>query len=154
MHNQDWNLRDIPGASNAPADLTPIIAESLAHNRGPDPDNLDHRQSPDYGVVATLEGAILEIFLTFRRGSAYCCPEWECHVGLRPGKRWGNLRRKMNDAGIAVKPRLELRGTCMIEEGTNFFDFSKPHPDRSGWYGFAPTEKAWSYKINYSEGVD
>lgn len=156
MCNNDLNPRNVPKSnpSSAPTDLTTIIAEYLARNRGLDPDDPDHRQTPDYGIAAKLDGAVLEIALTFRRGAAYCCVEWDCHVGLRRGKRWTNLRRQLDDAGIAVAPRLELHGICMIEEGAIFFDFSKPDPDRRGWYGFAPVAMAWAYDIKYLEGVE
>ena len=119
-------------------DVTGIFAEYLAGNRGPDSANPERRQTPSYGVVATLMGDILEVELTFRRGSAYCCWEWGCHVALIDGKRWDAFRRLLTAHGIIAPPRMELRGTCVIEEGAIFFDFSKPDPGRRGWYAFAP----------------
>ncbi len=42
-------------------DVTPIFAEHLARKRGPDPRAPGHRQTPDYGIVASLEGDVLEV---------------------------------------------------------------------------------------------
>jgi hypothetical protein len=119
-------------------DVTGIFAEYLAGNRGPDPADPGRRQTPDYGVVATLAGDVLEVELTFRSGSAYCCHEWGCHVALIAGKRWDGFRRRLAAHGIAAPPRIELRRTCVIEEGAIFFDFSRPDPTRRRWYAFAP----------------
>jgi hypothetical protein len=119
-------------------DVAPIFAEYLAGNRGPNPDDPEHWQRPNYGVLATLAGGILEVELTFRTGSAYCCYEWGCHVPLIDGKRWEGFRRLLAAQGIAAPPRIELRRTCVIEAGANFFDFAKPDPTRRGWYAFAP----------------
>jgi hypothetical protein len=54
-------------------DVTPVFAAYFARNRGPDPINPDQRQTPNYGVVASLEGGVVSLEMTFRRGSAYCC---------------------------------------------------------------------------------
>ncbi len=56
-------------------DVTGIFAEFLAGNRGPDPAHPERRQPPDYGVLATLSDDVLEVELTFRSGSAFCCHE-------------------------------------------------------------------------------
>src|SRR5207249_3237120 len=74
-------------------DVTTILAGLLARNRGPDPLHPDRRQPPNYGVAASLEGNVLSMVLTFRKGSAYCCMEWGCHLPLTNGKRWDGLRR-------------------------------------------------------------
>jgi hypothetical protein len=127
------------GGTGMPIDVTPIFAEQLAGNRGPDPSDPKHRQAPAYGVTATLAGSVLSVELTFRSGSAYCCYEWGCHIHLFPlGKRWDGLRRLLAAHGIAAPQQMELRRTCVIEEGTLFFDFRKPDPTRRGWYAFAP----------------
>jgi hypothetical protein len=120
------------------ADVTPVLADLLAHNRGPDPADPDKRQPPDYGVAATLAGNTLDIVLTFRRGSAYCCWEWGCHLGLTDGKRWDVLRQVLAARGAADPPRLTLRLTCVVEEGAVFFDLTRPDRARRGWYTFAP----------------
>ena len=70
-----------------PVDVTAILAELLARNRGPDPLDPDRRRVPDYGVAASLEGNTLALVLTFRKGAAYCYMEWGCHLGLFDGKR-------------------------------------------------------------------
>src|SRR5262249_6844064 len=120
-------------------DVTPVFTEHLAGNRGPDPSDPERRQAPNYGVVATLEGQILKVELTFRKGSAYCCFEWGCHVGLTPlTRRWDDLRRRLVVHGIQPPARIELRRTCVIEEGALFFDPFRPEPTRRGWYAFAP----------------
>jgi hypothetical protein len=120
------------------ADVTSILAELLARNRGPDPLNPDSRQLPDYGVSASLEGNTLTMVLTFRSGAAYCCKEWGCHLALTDGKRWDGLRRALAAHRLAVPPRLELRLSCVVEEGAVFFDPFRPDPARRGWYAFAP----------------
>jgi hypothetical protein len=122
----------------AAIDITPILAELIARNRGPDPLNPNVRRAPDYGVAATLEGSTLDMVLTFRSGAAYCCYEWGCHLGLFDGKRWHGLRRALAAHGVAAPPRLELQLVCDVEDGAVFFDMSKPDKTRRGWYGFAP----------------
>ncbi|HZY90595.1 MAG TPA: hypothetical protein VFE78_37580 [Gemmataceae bacterium] len=119
-------------------DVAGIVAEYLAGNHGLSPADPERRQTPNYGVVARLAGDVLEVELTFRSGSAYCCYEWGCHVALIDGKRWDGFRHLLAVHGIAAPPRLELRQTCVIEEGAIFFDFSRPDPTRRGWYAFAP----------------
>jgi hypothetical protein len=118
--------------------VTPVLGEYLANNRGPDPHDPGHRQRPNYGVAAALADGVLDVVLIFRSGSAYCCCEWGCHLGLFDGKRWDGLRRRLAAHGITPPPQMELRLTCVIEEGAVFFDFAKPDPTRRGWYGFAP----------------
>jgi hypothetical protein len=119
-------------------DVTPIVAEHLADNRGPDPADPTRRQRPDYGVVACLAGDVLDVVLTFRGGSAYCCYEPGCHLPLLDGKRWDGLRRRLATAGVTTPPRMVLRLTGVVEEGALFFDFSRPDPSHRGWYAFAP----------------
>jgi hypothetical protein len=120
-------------------DVTPIFAEHLARNRGPDPRDPGHRQAPDYGIVASLEGDVLEVELTFRTGSAYCCYEWGCHVAFTPiTKRWDDIRVWLLARGLRPPERIELRRTVVIDEGAVFFDFRQPDPTRRGWYAFAP----------------
>jgi hypothetical protein len=123
-----------------PVDLTAIFEQLLSGNHGPDPADPAHRLTPNYGVVAALAGDVLEVELTFRSGSAYCCYEWGCHVALSNGKRWTGLRRLLGDHGIIAPPRMELLRTCIIEDGANFFDFGKPDPNRRGWYAFAAAD--------------
>jgi hypothetical protein len=131
-------------------DVTLILKELLAGNRGPNPLDPESRQSPNYGVVASLEGNTLEVVLTFRKDAAYCCMEWGCHLPLLGGKRWERLRRALAAHGVAVPPRLELSLTCVIEDGAVFFDLSKPDRSRRGWYAFAPVT-AHRYQITALE---
>ena len=51
-------------------DVTLILKELLAANRGPNPTDPAMRQSPDYGVAALLDGSILDVMLTFKKGRA------------------------------------------------------------------------------------
>jgi hypothetical protein len=131
-------------------DVTPIMTELLARNRGPDPVNPDQRQSPDYGVVATLDDSILDMVLTFRSGAAYCCMEWADHLPMFLQRWWDRLRRALVAHGITPPPRLEVRLTCVIEEGALFFDLSKPGSSRQGSYAFAPA-RAHRYQVSASE---
>jgi hypothetical protein len=119
-------------------DLTAIFVEYLARNRGPDPNDPDYRQRPNHGIEAELDGNILKVELIFRKDSAYCCYEWECHVRMFDGKRWDDFRRCLAAQGIAAPPQLELHLNCIIEQDALFFDFGKPDPSRRGWYAFAP----------------
>jgi hypothetical protein len=123
-------------------DVTPVLAGLLAGNDSPDPLNPGQRRRSDYGVSARLDGNMLDVVLTFRRAAAYCCYEWGCHLALThgQGKRWDRLRRALAAHGVAAPARLELRLSCVVEEGAMFFDFSKPDPTRRGWYAFGPAQ--------------
>jgi hypothetical protein len=118
--------------------VTLVLSELLARNRGHDPLDPDRRQPPDYGVSASLEAGTLEVVLTFRSGATYCCYEPGCHVRLHNGHRWDELRRVLAAHGITAPLSLELRLTCVVEEGAVFFDFAKPDVTRRGWYAFHP----------------
>jgi hypothetical protein len=132
-------------------DVTPVFAAYLARNRGPVPGTPDTRQPPDYGVKATLDGATVDLTLTLRSGSAYCCSEWGCHLNLREAKRWDWLRRELSAIGLAVSGRLEVRLAVVVEAGALLFDWSRPDPARRGWYAFAPAE-ARRYDVVIAEG--
>jgi hypothetical protein len=119
-------------------DLTLILKELLAANRGPNPKDPETRLSPDYGVAASLEGNVLDVVLTFKRDRAYCCMEWGCHLALFDHKRWRKLRHLLFESGVVAPNSLRLQLSCKIEEGAVFFDFSKPDRSRRGWYAFAP----------------
>src|SRR5262245_29823858 len=99
-------------------DVTAVFTEYLAANRGPDPTDPTRRQRPDYCVSATLTGADLDVVLTFRTGSAYCCFAWGCHLDLLNGKRWDGFRRRLRAASIEALPRMELRLTVVVESGS------------------------------------
>src|SRR5439155_1767726 len=104
-------------------DVTLTLKELLAENRGPNPLDPETRQPPNYGVVASLEGNILAVVLTFRKDCTYCCMQWGCHLPLIDGKRWDPLRRALSASGIAVPPKLEFRLSCVIEDVALFFDW-------------------------------
>jgi hypothetical protein len=129
-------------------DVAPVFAACLACNRGPVPGNPNVRQPPDYGVSARLHGEVVELVLTFRAGSAYCCDQWGCHLDLNEGKRWEWFRRELSARGIEVPPRLELRLTVVVEAGALFFDFGRPDLPRRGWYEFAPAaERRYQHMV-------
>src|SRR5262245_15441450 len=81
-------------------DVTPVFASYFARNRGPVPGDPEARQPPDYGVLASLDGDRIDLALTFRAGSAYCCYEAGCHLDLLTGKRWEWLRRELSVRGL------------------------------------------------------
>ena len=110
------------------------------------------RQSPDYGVAALLDGSILDVMLTFKKGRAYCCMEWGCHFAMFDGRRWDRLHAALAESGVVAPPSLRLQLSCKIEEGAVFFDFSKPDRNRRGWYAFAPVT-AHDYKVVTVEGA-
>jgi hypothetical protein len=134
-------------------DVTSVFAAYFARNRGPVPGDPDARRQPDYGLSASLDGGVIDLALTFRAGSAYCCYEWGCHLALSEGKRWGWLRRELAARGVLAPDRLALRLAIAIEAGALFFDFRRPEPSRRGrgWYAFAPAE-ARRYHVVVAEG--
>jgi hypothetical protein len=127
-------------------DVTLILKDLLAANRGPNPNDPETRQSPDYGVAASLEGNVLDVLLTFKKDRAYCCMEWGCHLALFDARRWEKLHEALAESGVVAPPGLRLQLCCKIEEGAVFFDFSKPDHTRRGWYGFAAVA-AHNYKV-------
>jgi hypothetical protein len=140
-------------APQVAVDVTPVFAAYFARNLGPVPGDPEARQAPDYGVSATLDGAVIDLELTFRAGSAYCCYEWGCHLALYDGKRWGWLRRELAAREVPAPDRLELRLAVAVEAGALFFDFWRPEPSPRGrgWYAFAP-EGALRYQVVVAEG--
>jgi hypothetical protein len=76
-------------------DVTLVLKGLLAANRGLDPTDPEARQSPEYGVAASLEGDVLDVVLTFKKGRAYCCMEWGCQLALFDGKRWDKLHQAL-----------------------------------------------------------
>src|SRR3954464_10192156 len=98
------------------------------------------RRGRRYGVAAALTGRVIELALTFRAGSAYCCSEWGCHLGLSGGRRWDGLRREVAAPGVPAPDELELRLGVVVEAGALFFALRQPDPARRGWYAFAPAE--------------
>jgi hypothetical protein len=131
-------------------DVTPVFAAYFGRNRGPDPNDPAQRRPPDYGVGASLEGGVVSLEMTFRRGWAYCCYERGCHTDLPGKRRWERLRRDLEERGIAVPPRLELHLVVAVEEDAVFFDLSRPDPARRGWYAFVPV-KAHRYQVSVLE---
>jgi hypothetical protein len=132
-------------------DVSPVFVTYFACNRGPVLGNPDSRQVPDYGVTASLDRASINLTLTFRTGSAYCCCQWGCHLNLYAGQRWQWLRRELSACGWLHAERLQLHLTVIVEPGALFFDWSKPDPTRRSWYGFAPGD-AQQYDVIIEEG--
>jgi hypothetical protein len=133
-------------------DITPALAALLASNRGPDPRAPDRRGRPDYGVRAALDGEVVELELTFRAGSQYCCMEWGCHLGLW-GDRWSRLRLALSEHGVDPPPRLEVRLTVEIEDGAWFFDPFKPDATHPGWFEFRRAD-AQRYEVTRREDAE
>jgi hypothetical protein len=131
-------------------DVTEILTDLVARNRGPDPLNPDTPRKPDYGIEASLQGNVLSVVLTFRRGSAYCCMEHGCHLALTDGRRWDDLRARLASRQIIVSACLELRLSCVVEEGALFFNWARPDRTRLGWYSFEPAA-AYRYEVSASE---
>jgi hypothetical protein len=127
-------------------DVTSILKELLAANRGPDPADPETRQSPDYGVAASLDGNVLDVVLTFKKDRPYCCMEWGCHLPLLDGRQWERLHQAIADAGVVAPPSLRLQLSCKIEEGALFFDLSRPDRNRRRWYALAPVA-AHEYEV-------
>lgn len=133
-------------------DVTAILRELLKGNLGTDSLNPGSRVPQNYGVTGSLEGNCLVMELTFRTGSAYCCMEWGCHVGFTSGNRWERLRQALIAKCIDPPHRIELRSTCVVEEGAMFFDLLKPDPARRGCYELRSIA-AQQFQVSAIEGV-
>ncbi len=121
-------------------DLTSVFAAYLSCNRGPMADNPAAREPPDYGLSARLDRAAIELAMTFRAGSAYCCFEWGCHLDLKEGMQWVRLRQGLASLGIDVPNRMELYLVLAVEAGSLFFDFGRPLPGHRGCYELFPSK--------------
>ena len=110
----------------AKVNVTPVFASYLAGNLGPTLSDPDAREPPDYGIEAHLEGAVIELVLTFRTGVAYCCGEWQCHLCLFPTRRWDRLRREFVAVGLNISRQLKLRVDVRAEFGALFLTGSTP----------------------------
>lgn len=130
-----------------PVDVTPAFAAYVAGNGGPTPADPDARQRPDYGISASFDGAAIDLNLTFRAGSAYCCGEWQCHFGLFRTRRWDKLRRELTILGLELPARLEVRVDVVIEAGALFFAPGSPRAPRV----LVPS-KAHRYRQTVAEG--
>lgn len=119
------------------ADVSSALERLLSTNLGPAHEDAAARVAPDYGVTCLLSGSTLEVALTFRRGRAYCCMEWGCHLALLDGKRWTRLRDSFAAEGRTLPPRLRMRLTVTVEDGALFFDPFRPEPGHPGRYAFA-----------------
>jgi hypothetical protein len=131
-------------------DVTPVLAKYLAPNRSPDPTNTYGTRPSEYGVSAAWESGVINLLLTFRCGSYYCCYERGCHLDLLTHQRWERLRRQLTDHGLDIPPRLKLRLEVVVEDGAIFFDYSKPDPTRRGRYAFAPVD-SFRYQAELEE---
>jgi hypothetical protein len=131
-------------------DVTEILTGLIARNRGPDPLNPGTARKPDYGIEASLERNVLSVELTFRRGAAYCCMEYGCHLALNNGRFWKEMRAGLASQGINISTRLDLRLSCVIEDGALFFNLARPDPIRLNWYSFEPAA-AYHYDISARE---
>jgi hypothetical protein len=133
-----------------PVDVTSILAETLSHNRGPDPLNPDVRIPAKYGISAFLDGDTLNVEFTFLQGIAYCCMEWGCHLPFHDGIRWDSFRRKMKVLGVPAPPNLKLQLKCVVEDGTIIPNWSKPDPSRRGRYEYHAVP-AYGYELTAQE---
>jgi hypothetical protein len=136
-------------------DVASVFAAYFGRNRGPVPGDPAARQPSGYGASARLRGQGVELALTVRAGSAYCCDQWGCDLDLCEGKRWECLRRELSARGIAAPPRLELRLTVVVEAGALFFDFGRPDRSHRGWYAFAPAvERRYQHMVAEASNAD
>ncbi len=129
-------------------DVTSAFVAYTATNRGPTPSDPDARERPDYGLSATLDGAAIELALTFRAGAAYCCGEWQCHFLLFPTRGWVKLRQALSAEGVEIAGRLELRVSVTVEPGALFL---LPRPSTKTPPGLAPS-KGYRYQAVVVEG--
>jgi hypothetical protein len=113
-------------------DITPVFATYFGRNRGPVPGDSEARQAPNYGVSASFDGVGIDLGLTFRAYSAYCCYQWGCHLSLYEGKRWEGLRRELSGLNLELPSQLVLRLAVTVEPGAMFFDWSRPEPSPRG----------------------
>ena len=94
------------------------------------PKGVPHTFYAEAGGAKALVGFAPMQFEGFQRAVGEPAPEQEERVrGYTEG---------LAAHGIVAPPQIEVRMTCVIEEGAVFFDFMKPDPARRGWYAFAP----------------
>ena len=94
-------------------DLTDVFAEFFASNRGPD------GLCPDYGIRAAADSQQthdVELTVTFKTGSRYCCGEAGCHFS----RDWSRLRNIAAQSGITLGSPLTIRFHGVIEAGSTF----------------------------------
>jgi hypothetical protein len=135
-----------------PKDVTGVFLYIFSKSRGPVPSQPDVHQPVEYGVKATLDGKILDVELTFLKGSVYCCYQHDCNLPIYTGRRWNQLREEFSKRGYIVEDQLELRLTCVIEKDSLFFDFSRPDPNHRGFYEFK-TVDAYRYCVTMYEAL-
>jgi hypothetical protein len=118
-------------------DLTQLFAELLSQNRG----------QADYGVHATMPPAHasqIELVLTFKRGSRYCCAELGCHLSPSGPAFWPRLRKRIAEAGIAEPPvPLTLHVSVIVEDGAIL--------DTSVQAGMPEPFSGYQYQLDYLE---
>lgn len=95
--------------------VTPVFTAYFARNRGPVPGDPEAWQAPDYGVSAQAKGETIDLTLTFRAGSAYCCYEGRYQLALYEGKRWDRLRQELSAIGMAPVPK--CRSQTQVDHG-------------------------------------
>lgn len=128
-------------------DVTSAFVAYVAGNGGPTAADPNARERPEYGLSASFDGAAIDLNLTFRAGSAYCCGEWQCHFMLFPTRRWDKLRRELTILGLELPARLELRVDVVIEAGAQFFAPGSPRAPR-----VLASSKAHRYRQTVAEG--
>jgi len=131
-------------------DITPVISSYLSTNLGPDPENPGKRKKPEYGIRASLDEELLELTITFLDGRSYCCMEWACHISLTDKNRWDCLRRHCAEHQIQTPEQFKLNLCCVVEQGAQFFDLSRPDRGLRGWYDMH-TSDSYRYEVSSTE---
>lgn len=66
---------------------------------------------------STREDCRIDVTLTFKRDSRYCCAEPGCHLGLSKESQWFRLRKHVEEAGIAIPFPMTIHVMGVVEEG-------------------------------------
>jgi hypothetical protein len=117
-------------------DLTKVFAGLLSQNRN----------RPDYGVDATMSAdePRIDLVMTFKSGSRYCCAEPGCHLSAFQAAFWTRLRLRLVEAGIADPPfPLTLHVKGIVEDGAIL--------ETLATLGVAEASPSYQYEEDYFE---
>ncbi len=119
-------------------DATMLVERFISGNRGADPLLPEERVLPNYGIKAFFDGSTIELQFVFKQGYHYCCDEFDCHLSLFEGARWNKLREVFEESDLEIPSRIRIKGECVIEAGSLFYDLSKPSRNGVCEYEYGP----------------
>ena len=123
--------------------VSDAFSDLLSSNQGPHPTDPKQRVAVRYKVVGSVVADKVSAEVHFLAAESYCCYELGCHLRLRE-KDWARLRELCGERGLLLPKPMKAVITCVVEEGSRFFDFGRPVPNHSGYYRFKSV-KAYQY---------